>query len=51
MRKRIIMTNAELMGLSKREQDRYPGLFNAWPAFLDFLGDIEANATCPGEWS
>ena len=49
-RKRILMTPAELAALSQQSQDRYPGLFNAWPTFLEFLGDVEAGAVCPGDW-
>ena len=49
-RKRILMTPEELTALTRRSKEAYPGLFNAWPAFLEFLGDIEAEAVCPGNW-
>ena len=49
-RKRILMTSDELAALSQKAKDCYPGLFNAWPAFLEFLGDVEADAVFPGEW-
>ena len=49
-RKRLLMTDAELAGLPRKSRERYPGLFNTWPALLEFVGDVEADAICPGNW-
>ena len=49
-RKRLLLLGEEAGQVSQKNQDLYPGLFNTLPTFLDFAGDVEAGAVCPGQW-